>query len=510
MPDGAPPKEVTDLLHSNAYFDNQPDSFFSGFAALLKRREMKDGDLCISEGQHVDRMILLEDGTLERTRSNPATTSSEPMVIDVVAEKGRALCVLHLLTRAGDPSYATVKAKGSAVVWEMPREEFQKFMTSAPEYALALMANMAAQLRSGSKIMRAIRQQQSGDENFQGQRILSYDSSAWVRENFTKGIEEYNKTAPAHLQLSIDYTGDTLSSTSAGVAVGHDIVCLFVNDTADRAALMALSNAGVKMIAMRCAGYDRVDAKAAETLGFTVARVPAYSPYAVAEHGVALLMALNRKLYKAIPRVHDFNFTLDGLSGFDMHGKTVGVVGTGKIGQCLCNILLGFGVNLICFDVYPNDGLKAKGAKYVEMDEIWGTSTVIFLMTPLLPSTHHIFNSEVLPKLKRGVYIINTSRGGLVETKALISGLKSGAVGGAALDVYENEAGYFFRDHSDTVVADEQLTQLLSFHNVILTAHQAFFTQDAITNIVNTTLANIRDYMEGKTGREHPNSIYSK
>jgi D-lactate dehydrogenase len=265
------------------------------------------------------------------------------------------------------------------------------------------------------------------------------------------------------------------------------------------------------MIAMRCAGFDRVDQKAARAHGLTVARVPAYSPYSVAEHAIALLMTVNRRIHKASARVKMANFTLDaGLLGMDIHGKTVGVMGTGKIGQILCNILLGFGANILCYDVFENEELKQKGGVYVSQDEIFAKSDVIFLMMPLLPATHHTINESVLPKLKKGVILINTARGGLIDTKALLSGLQSGIISGCGLDVFENEQAYFFQDWSARNIEDPDLVSLLGNNKVVLTAHQAFFTQEAVDKIVGTTLENLKDYMNGHTGCDHPNSIFPK
>lgn len=501
---------VVDLLKSNDYFDKQDDSFYQKFAGLLKKKDLKDGEVLIKEGEHVDKLIVLEKGSLLRKRHNAASPDGEGVDIDRVGPP-HALCMLHLLTAQGDPAYATVQAEGDSTVWQTSRDEFQKFLVNNPQYMLALMAQLAGQLRAGSKVLRVLAQQKSSDEAnaFKGIRVLCYDSTAWVRDNFSKGLEAYNEKAADDRKIEFTYTGDALSSATVATAAGNQAICLFVNDTADGDVLRTVSSLGIKFIAMRCAGYDRVDCKTAETLGLTVARVPAYSPYAVAEHAITLLLTLNRKIHKAVSRVCDGNFTLDGLVGFDMHGKTVGVIGTGKIGQCLCNILLGFGVKLICYDVHPSDEVKAKGATYVDMDTVWGTSDVIFLMTPLFPQTHHMFNKSVLPKLKKGVYLINTSRGALIETEALIEGLRSKTIAGAGLDVYEYESKYFFRDHSNDMIEDHMLTDLLSFHNVLLTAHQAFFTQEAIDKIVSTTLDNINQYLEGKEGREHPNSIYT-
>lgn len=240
----------------------------------------------------------------------------------------------------------------------------------------------------------------------------------------------------------------------------------------------------------------------------SVTRVPAYSPYAVAEHAIALLMTLNRKTHMASTRVKMADFTLDsGLLGVDIYGKTVGVMGTGKIGQILCNIIAGFGAKLLAYDVYESDDVKALGGTYVSQEDIFKTCDIIFLMMPLLPATKHTINEKVLPLLKKGVIIINTSRGALIETGALVSGLNSGIIGGCGLDVYENEAKYFFQDWSAKSIEDNTLVSLMGNNRVVMTAHQAFFTREAIDKIVSTTVDNMSNFLEGKRGSDLPNSV---
>jgi D-lactate dehydrogenase len=250
----------------------------------------------------------------------------------------------------------------------------------------------------------------------------------------------------------------------------------------------------VRLIALRCAGDTQVDLAAARDLGLTVTRVPAYSPYAVAEHAVALLLALNRKLHRAHNRVREWNFSLDGLVGFDLHGKTVGVVGTGKIGAVFAKIMSGFGCRLLAFDVFPRTDLPVT---YVSREVLLAESDVISLHVPLLPETHHFLNTETIALLKRGAYVVNTSRGALIEAQALLDALKSGHIGGAALDVYEEEAGIFFHDLSGELLQDDVLARLISLPNVLITSHQAFLTHDALANIAQTTLDTITAFEKG-------------
>ncbi len=257
-----------------------------------------------------------------------------------------------------------------------------------------------------------------------------------------------------------------------------------------------LSQGGVKYVALRCAGFNNVDLDAAKEFGIRVARVPAYSPAGVAEHAVALMLGLNRRLFKAYNRVREGNFALDGLMGFQMHGKTAGVAGTGKIGEACCRILLGFGMKVLAFDRQPNDELRVAGVEYVDLDRLFAESDVLSLHLPLVSDTHHLINGQSISKLKKGVMLVNTSRGGLIDTNAVINGLKSGAVGSLALDVYEEEDGLFFEDRSGDVMGDDTFARLLTFPNVLITGHQAFFTEEAMANIARTTIDNLTAFAD--------------
>ena len=279
---------------------------------------------------------------------------------------------------------------------------------------------------------------------------------------------------------------------------GPKAICIFVNDKADRPALEVLSSLGVKHIALRCAGFNGVDISAATQLGLSVTRVPAYSPYAVAEHAVALLLAINRKIPRANNRVHNLNFSLNALVGFDLHGKTAGIVGTGKIGRVAAEILRGFGMKILAYDPFPSSDWATKfGVEYTDLKTLARESAVISLHVPLTPETHHIIGHEALELMRPGVILINTSRGGLVDTKALIGALKSGKLGGVGLDVYEEEGGIFFEDLSCKILQDDDLARLLTFRNVLITAHQAFLTQEALAEIARVTVANLMALANG-------------
>jgi len=301
----------------------------------------------------------------------------------------------------------------------------------------------------------------------------------------------------------------SLNEDTVPAAAGCQVVCLFVNDTCDAAIISRLAAQGVELIALRCAGFNNVDLDACVEHGLNVVRVPAYSPYAVAEHTVALMLMLNRRLHQAYQRNRTGYFVLDGLTGFDMRGKTVGVVGTGKIGRCAIDILLGFGCRILACDKFPDADLAARdGVQYVDLDNLFSQADIITLHAPLFPETHHMINATSISRMKDGVMLINTSRGGLVDTRALIDGLKSEKIGYAGLDVYEEEAGIFFHNISGKVLTDDVLARLMTFNNVVVTSHQAFLTNEALANIADTTLANIAEYEQGRRGAELTNAVF--
>ena len=289
-----------------------------------------------------------------------------------------------------------------------------------------------------------------------------------------------------------------LNELTASLAAGFPAVCLFVNDQANAKTLAALAANGTHLIALRAAGFNNVDLQAAAAVGIKVVRVPAYSPYAIAEHAVGLILMLNRKLYRAYNRVREDNFSLDGLLGFDLHGCTVGVVGTGRIGLAFARIMHGFGCSLLGYDAYPNPEFEAIGAShYVDLAELWAKADILSLHCPLLPETYHLINADTIDQMKPGVMLINTSRGALIDTNAVIVGIKAGQIGYLGIDVYEQEDELFFEDLSDTIIQDDAFQHLQSFSNVVITAHQAFFTRDALESITRITLANLTAFEQG-------------
>lgn len=304
--------------------------------------------------------------------------------------------------------------------------------------------------------------------------------------------------------VELKYFAGHLSLDTVHVAAGADAICIFVNDSVTQPVAEALTTYGVRLIALRCAGYNNVDLKAVYRR-IHVVRVPAYSPHAVAEHAAALLLALNRKTHKAYFRTRDGNFSIHGLMGFDLYGKTAGVVGTGKIGRIMVGILRGFGMRVLAFDPFPDTAFAlSTGCIYADLPTLYREADILTLHCPLTPDNVRMINSETIAQMKRGVVIINTGRGKLIDTRALIHGLKTGWVGAAGLDVYEEETDYFFEDFSSSVIDDDVLARLLTFPNVLVTSHQAFFTREAMTNIAQTTLANLRAFFDRD---ELPNEI---
>jgi D-lactate dehydrogenase len=313
-------------------------------------------------------------------------------------------------------------------------------------------------------------------------KIAFFSKKEYDKKIFDKYNKKYN--------YEITYLDSQLNAETAPLAKGYDVVCVFVNDDIDSYVIDRLYEMGIKLIALRCAGYNNVDVEYAFGK-IHVVRVPAYSPYAVAEHAMALLLTSIRRIHKAYIRTKDFNFSLNGLTGFDLHGKTVGVIGTGKIGRIFIDICRGFGMNVIAYDKFP---ARDSGIEYVSLDEIWERSDVISLHCPLTDESKHMINTESIEKMKKGVVIINTSRGALINTEALVQGIKDRKVGAACLDVYEEESDVFFHDYSNHIVNDDLLARLISMPNVIVTSHQAFLTNEALSNIADTTYSNIREF----------------
>lgn len=321
-------------------------------------------------------------------------------------------------------------------------------------------------------------------------RIMLFSSQPYDRDSFSAA------SLPSGCQLTFQHAH--LGPDTAALAKDCAVVCAFINDDLSAPVLQQLAAGGTRLIALRSAGYNHVDLKAAQQLGLSVARVPAYSPFAIAEHATALILALNRRIHRAFNRTREGDFSLHGLIGFDLHGKTVGIVGTGQIGAAFAHIMAGFGCRLLAHDPYPDRELQALGVRYLPLDEVLQQAQIISLHCPLTPDTRHLINQQSLARLQPGSMLINTGRGALVDTPALIDALKSGQLGYLGLDVYEEEAALFFEDQSDLPLQDDVLARLLTFPNVIVTAHQAFLTREALGAIAETTLQNIAAWAAGQ------------
>ncbi len=323
-------------------------------------------------------------------------------------------------------------------------------------------------------------------------KIILFNTKAYDRESFEKALSGTGHT--------VRFVEAKLNIETVKLASGYDCACIFVNDIADESVIKELAANGTKFIALRCAGFNNVDLHAARKYGVCVARVPEYSPYGVAEHAIALMMTLNRKTHRAHNRIREGNFALSGLLGFDIHGKTAGVIGTGKIGSIAAKILgEGFGCKVLAYDKFPNPELEKGSAEYTDLDTLLKKCDIITLHCPLNPETHYLINKDSIGLMKPGVMIINTSRGGLIDTLAVIDALKSGAVGSLGIDVYEEEGDLFFEDLSGNVIQDDVFARLLTLPNVMITGHQAYFTAEALVNIAETTIGNITEYEENDT-----------
>ncbi|AWV98806.1 2-hydroxyacid dehydrogenase [Arcticibacterium luteifluviistationis] len=320
-------------------------------------------------------------------------------------------------------------------------------------------------------------------------KIAVFSTQSYDKEYLDKFKEDLNLT----------YFEASLNTSTVSLTKGYDVVCAFVNDKLDKETIDTLAKNGVKAIAMRCAGYNNVDLTAAADNNITVMHVPVYSPHAIAEHAVALILTLNRKTHKAYNRVREGNFSLQNLTGFDLYNKTVGVIGTGEIGAIFCKIMLGFGCKVLAFDMVESAELKSAGVQFESMENILKQSDIISLHCPLTPKTFHLFDEEAFAKMKKGAMLINTSRGGVIDTSAVIEALKNRTLGYLGIDVYEQEDKLFFHDLSESVIQDDQIQRLISFPNVLITSHQGFFTKEALDQIAITTLKNITNFASGNT-----------
>jgi len=458
---------------------------------LVRKHFAPDETLCV-EGEHGDRMFVIESGDVAVVKKGEGGVPIEITVLGAGQIAGE-MCLLGHPVRS-----ATLRAKTAVTVWVLDHATFQALLAQHAGLARSLLSCLTSHLQRDTSVIARLLSRDV-DQRF---RIAFFDSKPYMVDAF----KESNRD-----RFAIQYLEPKLTYDTVSLAAGASAVCIFVNDTADEPVLQELASMNVRMVALRCAGYNNVDLAACKRLGISVARVPAYSPYAVAEHAVALMMALNRKIHRAHNRIREGNFSLNGLVGFDMHGKTAGVVGTGKIGKCVISILRGFGCSVLAYDKFPDaEFARQNDVQYVELPQVLAESDIVSLHAPLFPETHHMIDASAIATMKPGVMLINTSRGGLVDTGALVEGLKSGQVEYAGLDVYEEESAYFFEDFSDDVLTDDVLARLTTFNNVIVSSHQAFLTWEALGAIASTTLDNVGEFDSGKRGAELANAVIAE
>ncbi len=482
-------KPDLDVLRKVSCCASLDDSALRLLQEEMSEQLFEDGAILCREDEPGDCMFIIESGEVVVMKRSPEGVSVE---ITALGE-GEIAGELSLLGE--EVRSATLKARGPVRAWVLEHDTFQTLLDEHGALARGVLKCLSRNLARGTSVMAKLLARDV-DNRF---KVAVFDAKPYM----TSSLQERN----CH-DYALQFYEFRLSADTVAMAAGFDAVCVFVNDSLDADVVRELNGLGVGMIALRCAGFNNVDVALCAELGVSVARVPAYSPYAVAEHAVALMMTLNRRVHRAHSRVREGNFSLDGLVGFDMHGKTAGVVGTGKIGRCLVSILKGFGCRLLAFDKFPDTTLAdSLGVEYVELPQLFAESDVISLHAPLTPETEHMIDAAAIGRMKDGVMLINTSRGALVDTRALLDGLKSGRIGYAGLDVYEEEGGYFFEDFSDRVITDDVLARLTTFNNVVVTSHQAFLTQDALNNIADTTFANLREYEQGKRCGELGNAV---
>jgi len=483
---------MKELLKNVKGFSELDDDTLGVIKELLQPATFHAKDRLCNEGERGDKMFIIESGevvVLKETEDGDLVEISSLQTGDIAGEMG--LFGQRMRT-------ATLEARSECKVWTLNFDQFEDLLEGHGAVGKGLLSYLSGKLdRETSMVAKLIARDLE-----KGLRVAFFHTSPYRNELYTQKNEH---------NYAMHFFTPRLTLDTAPLAAGFQVIVVSANDCLDGEVIDELHALSVEMIALRCAGYNNVDLAACERHGISVARVPAYSPYSVAEHAVALMMALNRRIHRADSRVREGNFSLGGLVGFDMHGRTAGVIGTGKIGACLLEILHGFGCNLIAHSRSTQPDLVDRlGVRYEELDSLFSKSDIISLHAPLTPETHHLINADTIEKMKTGVMLINTARGGLVDTEALIDGLKTGKIGYAGLDVYEEEADFFYKDFSDSIITDDLLARLTTFNNVMITSHQGSLTDIAQSNMADTTLANIREFEQGKRGRELTNAVMAK
>lgn len=455
---------------------------------LVRIVDLEPEETLFVEEDDADFMFSVVSGRLKVFRRSEG---KDVYVRDLTEGEAGGITSLFLT----QPRSATVVAAEPSQIAVLNKDDLDQAMEREPAIIRGLLRILSKQVRSGGKRMAHLLKGRQDDRV----QVAVFDAKSYDQVALDEVVlEEWN----------MHYLDPRLNRETATLAAGCKVVCIFVNDVADRETLEILADVGVELIALRCSGFNNVDLEAAEGLGISVVRVPGYSPYAVAEHAIALLLALNRKVHRAYQRVREGNFTLAGLEGFDLHGRTAAVIGVGGIGKVLVRNLQGFGMKVVGWDAYPSkEFAEETGMEYVSFEEAIKQADVISLHAPLVKETYHLIDEEAINLMKDGAILINTSRGGLVDHDALIKALKSGKISAAGLDVYEEEAGIFFEDLSAKVITDDILARLLSLTNVIITSHQAYLTTDALNNIATATVSNIVEFLDGKRKDQLTNRV---
>ena len=486
-------QDIRSFLEGVDLFADLPAATLTAVVEAVRVHDIPAGELLFREGDPGDSMFIVQKGWVQVQKAGRKGTEVTLRVMGPGEVGGMTSMALE------KKRSATLCARDDVRLLCIDRSRFQRLLDEHPPLVRGVMAYLSAKVRGKTYQLATLLEDKKADVRV---RVAFFDAKPYDRESFDKQNAG---------RLALHFLEAKLGPGTARLAGGVPVVCAFVNDELGAETLEQLASGGVQHVAMRCAGYNNVDLDAAARFDISVTRVPAYSPYAVAEHAVALILTLNRKTHRAYNRVREGNFSLKGLVGFDLHGRTAGIVGLGKIGKCLAEALAGFGMRVVAYDAYPDqDYANRTGLRFVELDELIETSDVISLHAPLTADTYHLIDGERMARMKPGVMLINTSRGGLVDAAALIDGLKHGHIGAAGLDVYEEESEYFFEDRSDRVITDDLLARLMSFPNVLITSHQGFLTEEALSNIAETTLANIGEFLEGKRGKALTNAVLPK
>jgi len=479
------------LLKKIHGFSNLEDNTLRQIQDLLKPTEHSPGTRLCTEGETGDKMFIIENGEVVVLKA-----AEEDLIEINVLQDGDIAGEMGLFGKK--IRTASLETKSQSKIWTLDYDDFEKLLEQNSAIAKGLLSYVSGKLDRETSILAKL----MARDMEKGLRVAFFHTSPYRNELY----QQKNK-----YQFAMHFFTPRLELSTVPLATGFPVIVVSANDDLSEPVINELHEVGVEMIALRCAGFNNVDLAACERLGLSVARVPAYSPYAVAEHAVALMMALNRRIHRADSRVREGNFSLDGLVGFDMHGRTIGVIGTGKIGAVLLGILHGFGCNLLAYNRSPKqDLINNLGVSFVGLDTIFAEADIISLNAPLTPETHYMINTHAIEKMKTGVMLINTAWGGLVDTEALIEGLKSGKIGYAGLDVYEEEASYFYKDFSDSVITDDLLARLTTFNNVMITSHQGSLTDVAQSNMADTTLENIREFELGKRSSDLTNAVMLK